>query len=210
MKHDRILTLMMASVLSFTSIITSGGLHASAEEGTQNVQTSTAPEAQATGTTQVGSMLSERLNKEAAKMQDTEGCNIFSIESDGSAATVHFAASQDCRLVVGLYSDIYADGLEKMLGSVIRDVKAGEETAVISFGTDMPQYYVLRAYLIGDNDVPLCEVYAEENYTKDIMDLKASDIHSYADYEILNLDVNNLTPIEALNKLNDIKKILKG
>nr|WP_320037026.1 DNA mismatch repair protein MutS [uncultured Bacteroides sp.] len=28
--------------------------------------------------------------------------------------------------------------------------------------------------------------------------------------EILNLDVNNLTPLEALNKLNDIKKILKG
>lgn len=28
--------------------------------------------------------------------------------------------------------------------------------------------------------------------------------------EILHLDVNNLTPIEALNKLNDIKKIVKG
>ena len=28
--------------------------------------------------------------------------------------------------------------------------------------------------------------------------------------EILNLDVNNLTPIEALNKLNDIKKIVRG
>jgi DNA mismatch repair protein MutS len=28
--------------------------------------------------------------------------------------------------------------------------------------------------------------------------------------EIINLDVNNLTPIEALNKLNDIKKIIKG
>jgi Mismatch repair ATPase (MutS family) len=28
--------------------------------------------------------------------------------------------------------------------------------------------------------------------------------------EILNLDVNNLTPVEALNKLNDIKKIVKG
>ena len=26
--------------------------------------------------------------------------------------------------------------------------------------------------------------------------------------EILGLDVNNLTPVEALNKLNDIKKIL--
>lgn len=28
--------------------------------------------------------------------------------------------------------------------------------------------------------------------------------------EILNLDVNNLTPLEALNKLNEIKKILRG
>ena len=28
--------------------------------------------------------------------------------------------------------------------------------------------------------------------------------------EILGLDVNNLTPVEALNKLNDIKKIVKG
>ena len=28
--------------------------------------------------------------------------------------------------------------------------------------------------------------------------------------EILGLDVNNLTPLEALNKLNDIKKIVSG
>ncbi len=28
--------------------------------------------------------------------------------------------------------------------------------------------------------------------------------------EIINLDVNNLTPVDALNKLNDIKKIIKG
>ena len=28
--------------------------------------------------------------------------------------------------------------------------------------------------------------------------------------EILGLDINNLTPVEALNKLNDIKKILRG
>jgi len=28
--------------------------------------------------------------------------------------------------------------------------------------------------------------------------------------EINNLDVNNLTPIEALNKLNEIKRILRN
>ena len=28
--------------------------------------------------------------------------------------------------------------------------------------------------------------------------------------EILQLDINSLTPIEALNKLNDIKKIVRG
>ena len=28
--------------------------------------------------------------------------------------------------------------------------------------------------------------------------------------EILGIDVNNLTPLEALNKLNEIKKIVRG
>jgi DNA mismatch repair protein MutS len=28
--------------------------------------------------------------------------------------------------------------------------------------------------------------------------------------EILGIDVNNLTPLEALNKLNDIKRIVRG
>ena len=28
--------------------------------------------------------------------------------------------------------------------------------------------------------------------------------------EILNIDINNLTPMDALNKLNEIKKIVKG
>jgi len=28
--------------------------------------------------------------------------------------------------------------------------------------------------------------------------------------EIINLDINTLTPIEALNKLNEIKKIVRG
>ena len=28
--------------------------------------------------------------------------------------------------------------------------------------------------------------------------------------EFINLDINNLTPIEALNKLNEIKRLVKG
>ena len=28
--------------------------------------------------------------------------------------------------------------------------------------------------------------------------------------EILNVDIDNLTPMQALNKLNDIKKIITG
>ena len=28
--------------------------------------------------------------------------------------------------------------------------------------------------------------------------------------EILNVDIDNLTPVQALNKLNDIKKIITG
>ena len=40
--------------------------------------------------------------------------------------------------------------------------------------------------------------------------LSITDILTYLYFEEMNIDVNNLTPLEALNKLNEIKKIVKG
>lgn len=102
-------------------------------------------------------------------------------------------------------------------------VKGGSEH---SFGihvakmAGMPQSIVKRSneilkQLESDNRKagiakPLKKISTErEGYQLSFFQLDDPVLSQISD-EIKNLDVNNLTPIEALNKLNDIKRILKG
>ena len=56
---------------------------------------------------------------------------------------------------------------------------------------------------------PLGEIKQADGYQLSFFQLEDPILCQIRD-EILHLDVNNLTPLEALNKLNDIKRILKG
>lgn len=62
---------------------------------------------------------------------------------------------------------------------------------------------------IGERRVPQAKVEKEDGMQLSFFQLDDPVLCQIRD-EILNLDVNNLTPLEALNKLNDIKRILKG
>ena len=85
----------------------------------------------------------------------------------------------------------------------------------------MPQSIVKRAEKIlvqleadnrqnGDLSKPVGELAAQrEGYQLSFFQLDDPVLEQIRD-EIKGLDVNNLTPIEALNKLNEIKRIITG
>ena len=84
----------------------------------------------------------------------------------------------------------------------------------------MPQSITKRADTIlsqmensnrrGDIKKPIDDfVEKQEGYQLSFFQLDDPILSQVRD-EIINLDVNNLTPIDALNKLNEIKKIVKG
>ena len=62
---------------------------------------------------------------------------------------------------------------------------------------------------IGEKSVPQAKVEKEDGMQLSFFQLDDPVLCQIRD-EILNLDVNNLTPLEALNKLNDIKRIVSG
>ena len=61
----------------------------------------------------------------------------------------------------------------------------------------------------GVDTKPLGDIRQADGYQLSFFQLDDPILSQIRD-EILHLDVNNLTPLEALNKLNDIKRILKG
>lgn len=94
---------------------------------------------------------------------------------------------------------IHVARLAGMPGSIV----ARAETILRELEASNPGHATSRAEAVqagkqGDAGMQLSFFQLDDPLLKQIRD------------EILHLDVNNLTPVEALNKLNDIKKILRG
>ena len=189
--YKRIVSVLMAAFVLAGSA--ANCLSLSAEASEQPVSATTVPVVRATGTNAVGKVVSDGINEEAAKMQNVEGCNIFSISTEGRKATVYFSTTEPGKLVLGVYTDVYEDGYEKMVASSVAEIAPGQKSVDLSFNVNLPKYYVLRAYLIGNDGNLLSKEFTDETYTKDIQLLMASDIHDYDGYNVLNLDEQDST-----------------
>lgn len=197
----KIVSFLMAAVTVSGSAMNCIGATAEAAEQ----QKASASTAIATGTNAVGSVLAPSLNEELEKLQNAEGCNIFSTHSYGKSATVYFSTNKDCKLVVGVYTDLYTDGVEKMVASSVTDVSAEQKQTDVTFNIDqMPASYILKAYLIDEDGSMLTAEYVDETNTLDLKELMApgSDISHYQQqgYLVLNLDENSSTNFVVYNK----------
>lgn len=188
MKYRKLVSMLMASVLLVTGIQPGSMLSVSAETEPAEAALSGA-EPLATSDNSFGAMLAASINEQQAQIQS--GCNIYNVEMFGNAARVHFDASRDGKLVVALYEDIGGEQAPRLIGTGMQEVAAGEqqdEYVTISTFASMPEYYLIRAYLIGSNGMPLSPEYENPMHTKEMINLLGSDINDYAGYEVLNLD----------------------
>lgn len=109
-------------------------------------------------------MLSETLSEEAEQQEENQGCNIFETKVEGEQAVVSFETTKDATLVVGIYSE---DG-EQMEASGIAEVTPDEtEVTVELAGDKMPEYFLVRTFLIDSGDYsPLCPADESTMYTE--------------------------------------------
>ena len=78
-QQKKLITILMSAVMSVSTVLQCAGTVSAADQ--QNGTAEAVPEMTATGSGAVGGVIAESLNKETAKIQNAEGCNIFSIET---------------------------------------------------------------------------------------------------------------------------------
>ena len=139
-----------------------------------------------TGSDSFGEMLGEILSEKISEQQANNGCNIFSVEMNGTTAVVEFETIRDAELVIAIYEE---DGI-RMLASGKERVKSGDTTVEVHIDTDqMPQYYYLRAYLVIPKTLEtLCSQYETPNYTKEMQDFFARTTDDFDQDRVLNID----------------------
>lgn len=163
-----------------------GTLPANAENGSLEPNSQMETDISVQGTNSFGNLLTNELTAEMDKQEENNGCNIFSIDMNGTDATVSFETTEDCTLVIAVYDE----SGEQMLASGNTAVVKGETEVLVTIDTDsMPQYYYLRGFLVDSDTLrPVCTVYESPNYTQEMQAFFAKTVNDFDSEKVLNLD----------------------
>ncbi len=143
------------------------------------------------GTDTLGNLLADELSAVSTEQKENNGYNIFSVEVEGTKASVSFETLQDSAIVVAIYDN---DNI-KMITSGYTEVSAEETEAVIEINTeDIPKYFYIRAYLVNPDKLrPLSTEYSSPMYTQSMQEFLSKTVDDFDSDKVINLDENEDT-----------------
>lgn len=180
----KLLALTTAVIMTAAAIVQP--FRVSAEEYGNSTGTAVQNNLSVEGTNSLGSMLASEFSAKQAEQEENNGFNVFSVEMNGKIATVELETLDDAALVVGIYSE---DG-KALIASGNADVTSEDRTVSVEIKANtMPEYYYIKAFLADKSSLrPLCTVYENPNYTKEMQEFFAKTVDDFAEDKVLNLD----------------------
>ena len=152
----------------------------------------------------MGKLIADKLSN-STDVQNNKGYNILDVTVTGTSAEVEFESIGDAKIIVGIYSE---DGQE-MQGMGTADIKQSDSKVVVNINIDtMPQYFLVRAFLIDDTMSPLCSMYESTMYTKEMQDFLSKTTDDFDKDKVLNLD-SDKTNNFAVYK-DDVTRVSSG
>lgn len=152
---------------------------------------------EAEGKDSAGQMIADAISKQAAEQNSDSACHIsgLTIDKENMTAEVSFVTDEDAEVMVSIFagtqSTLYASGRQK--------VTPAEHSTTVKIAcrdgiSSMPDTFTGKAYLLDrDSHEPLCDPFTTSEYTKEIMDLKASTTEDFPEDRVLNLDSDTET-----------------
>ncbi len=176
----------LAVMMSVTSVIQTFSTYAAAQKTTESSTELSTESLDIQATNSLGGILAKEISAEQTEQLANNGCNVFSIEMDGTHANVEFQTTDDCTLVVGVYDE----SGETLLATGSTEVLYDQTEAVVSIEIDaMPEYFYLKGYLIDPADLaPMCTVYENPNYTQEMQAFFSKTVEDFDAERVLNFD----------------------
>lgn len=131
----------------------------------------------------LGDIIIEKMEKQEEQTETNFG--VIGVSVSSKSVTVELTNSVACRVAVALYNDDTGVMDDYILKSV--DANAGEVEASFNL-TAMPEFYLLRAFLIGENGEALCEAYTYIEKTHNFIEAQSKTVDDFEGDIIINFD----------------------
>ena len=181
MMFKKILSLLL-SVTIIVSVFTVLPASVFAEEINSTSQTGQAVFVTSEGS--VGGLFSKAMNESQNGDGDCVNC-ITDVIVEGRVATVTFNNAVRCMIAVGLYDD---SDENLLMTAIQRDISPDAGHITLSFDTDPPESFYLRAFILDENCAPLHKQYESERYTAEYQAFLEKETSDFPDDDVLNFD----------------------
>ena len=140
----------------------------------------------------LGELIPDQINEVSNENQEKRQKEyaIYKMEYDVSMTNliVSYSAKTNCTIFVGFYND---EGTQ-LFTSVTEALPAGTDvTAVIEKPDDLPEYYLIKAFMIGQANEPLTESFAEKKFTKAVQEIINKDASEFDQDKVIKFDDYN-------------------
>lgn len=132
----------------------------------------------------LGGLISNSLEETQEEEKDIQNC-VLEVTVAENIATVKFNNAVDCKIIVAIYDE----QTQLMVGSGMAEFEANTESADITLDIDtMPEFFVVRAYLLDTENKPLHKSYESIEYTKAHQEFLATTVNEFEEETVLNFD----------------------
>ena len=132
-----------------------------------------------------GKLFADAVGSEQERRQSDSGSVVMSVEMSGNTAAATFFVTKDATLLVAVYSE---DGTQMLTCESVK-VEKDQNTAQVTFSDSLPQYYLVKAYLIDSESLaPLSSEYSNPNYTRHMQEFLAKTTDDFEGDRVIDFD----------------------
>lgn len=147
-----------------------------------------------------GTFLSDEMNETVSGEQEKQSADyaVYKIDfnSDTGSFVADYKAVADCTLFIGFYND---EGTV-LYTSIKKEIEASPNgQAEITVDVLLPENYLVKAFVIGANQEPLCKPKVYDKFTKAMQEILAKTTEDFEKDKVINLDENNENNFVVMN-----------
>lgn len=194
-KHVKsIVSLLMVAIMMFTAIPVTGFAVNDEQSGTQIVADNS-----------IGDVLSSALEEGGGDDDDGEAVNyLSSVELDGRYATVKLRTEVYGSIVVAVYDDsgskMLASGKTEVYPEYDEnDLVVAQSVEVVIDTTTMPENFLLKVFLLNEENHALCQNLEIRDYTKAYQEFLAQTTEDFEEEKVVNFDEDKTNNFAVLS-----------
>lgn len=136
----------------------------------------------------VGDALLSAMSETQEETEKSGGYGIFGLTIEELTVNVSLSAPDNGTLVVAVYDEETMEMVTSGKVSVNSDM---ESTTLTLADCTLPDYYIIKAFLLDADNAPVCNQYENAEHTKAYEEFFAKTVYDFEEEQIINFDISD-------------------